>query len=324
MLDLFEGPEKKLEILLHRPDPTLRDGPDGRWAGVVQASGAAIISRISDEHLDAYLLSESSLFVWDDRILMITCGETTLIDAVPAILRLVAPDNVAMAFYERRRLMLPQAQPKAADFEAEVMRLSRWFGGRSYRLGPANRDHVHVFLAGQAPVHLGRETTVELLMTGLAPERAALFYTRHARSPATRAILTRLKRLFPGMRMDSHFFEPHGYSLNAIRTGTYCTVHVTPQPEGSYASFETNLRRADLGNLVYGLIDIFLPERFCLVDTNSLDLRPVSQPDRFGLPFQGYKVTEEGCHKFDCGYAIRFLNLIRASSLGAHPVQRLI
>ncbi len=314
MLDLFEGPEKKLEILLHRPDQTLRDDPGGRWTGVVQASGAAIISRICDEHLDAYLLSESSLFVWNDRILMITCGDTTLIDAVPAIMHLVDPDNVAMAFYERRRLMFPQAQPEAADFEAEVMRLSRWFGGRSYRLGPANHDHVHVFFAGRTPVHLDQDMTLELLMTGLAPERAALFYTRHADSPATGAILARLKRLFPGMRMDSHFFEPHGYSLNAIRTDVYCTVHVTPQPEGSYASFETNLRQADLRSLVDGLIDIFRPQRFCLVDTRTLGSGSVSQPDRFGLPFQGYAVTEEGRHKFDCGYAIRFLNLIRASS----------
>lgn len=312
MPDLFEGPEKKLEIILRRSDPTLREDRDSHWARVAEASGAAVISRMAGEKIDAYLLSESSLFVWDDRILMITCGSTNLIDAVPAILSSVGPGNVAMVFYERRRLMFPSVQPETADFEAEVARLSQWFGGRSYRLGPANQDHVHVFFAVQAPMRPSGDMTLELLMAGLAPERKALFDPGRADSHANQAALSRLDRLLPGVRTDKHLFRPRGYSLNATQADTYYTVHVTPQSRGSYASFECNLVQDNPPDLVARLIDLFLPDRFCMVITSSLDLRRFSHPDRFGVPLQGYTVTEASHYEFDCGYSIRFVNLIRS------------
>ena len=63
----FEGPEKKLEVILFSPQFNIRNNNDGRWDKIVKASQADIISKKSTEHLDAYILSESSLFVWNDR-----------------------------------------------------------------------------------------------------------------------------------------------------------------------------------------------------------------------------------------------------------------
>ena len=73
-LSKFEGPEKKLEILLAPRHPGLREAAEEQWHRVAAASGASVISTLTGDALNAYLLSESSLFVWDDRILMITCG----------------------------------------------------------------------------------------------------------------------------------------------------------------------------------------------------------------------------------------------------------
>jgi len=322
MSDLFEGPEKKLEIILRRPDTTLRDNSDGRWTRVVQASGAAIISRLPGGRVDAYLLSESSLFVWDDRVLMITCGDTTLIDAVPPILSLVGLANVATVFYQRRRLMFPALQPQAVDFEAEAARLNRWFKGRSYRLGPANRDHVHVFVAAPASLRPAGDMTVELLMAGLSPACAALFDACRAQSQTTRAVLERIEGLAGEFKTDAHFFTPQGYSLNATRSGTYCTVHVTPQSKVSYASFESNLIQDSYEDTMAELIDVFRPDRFSLVITRSSDLKRSSDLDRLCRPPRGYQVTETSHCEFDIGYEILFANLIRISNPAPDFIER--
>ena len=59
---------------------------EARWREIVAASRASVLSRMSNDACDAYLLSESSLFVFERRMLMITCGQTRLVDAVEALL----------------------------------------------------------------------------------------------------------------------------------------------------------------------------------------------------------------------------------------------
>ena len=67
----FEGPEKKLEILLKDKDNFVRKDNIYSWESIVNACEAEIIAKHTFQFCDAYLLSESSLFVYDDKILMI-------------------------------------------------------------------------------------------------------------------------------------------------------------------------------------------------------------------------------------------------------------
>ena len=76
----FEGPEKKLELAV-TDGVSLRAQGDEFWNRVVAASGAHVLSVLRGESCDAYLLSESSLFVFDGYLTMITCGQTRLVDA---------------------------------------------------------------------------------------------------------------------------------------------------------------------------------------------------------------------------------------------------
>ncbi|KAH7057590.1 adenosylmethionine decarboxylase [Linnemannia elongata] len=101
------------------------------------------------------------------------------------------------------------------------------------------------------------DQTIEILMTDLNPKAMQKFY-HHANknqpsgSEGGEVIdqQTGLATLFPEAEIDSFLFTPCGYSANALLkqssstgagAGKYFTIHVTPEPVCSYASFETNI-----------------------------------------------------------------------------------
>lgn len=308
---IFEGPEKKLEIILSSPDPNLRSGQNGRWLRVVAASGAQILSRASTPTQDAYLLSESSLFVWRDGILMITCGRTRLIDALDEVLGFIPGDRIGYVFYERKNLMYPEDQP--ADFETDVARLLPFFPGKSYRLGPANHDHLHVFYYWNGQLKPEKDATLQILMNDLDPAVIKLFSLAEGVTPEAAGKRSGLTGLYPNAVTDGYLFAPCGYSMNGLLGNHYFTAHVTPQSNGSYASFETNVIHQDYGVLIGEVIDIFRPAKFSLVLTTTLHESYLSLHPSAAKILSGYRVTEKSMYEFDSGYAVTFSNHHRIS-----------
>ncbi|XP_064391650.1 S-adenosylmethionine decarboxylase proenzyme-like [Halichondria panicea] len=91
-----------------------------------------ILSSCSNGYMDAYLLSESSLFVSSNRFVLKTCGNTTLLCAVKPLFQLISaafPSNKVTAFfYSHRNFQKPQLQPHPhSSFEDEVRYLDRIF-----------------------------------------------------------------------------------------------------------------------------------------------------------------------------------------------------
>jgi len=81
------------------------------------------------------------------------------------------------------------------------------------------------------------------------------------------------KSKYPESRIDAYQFTPCGFSANGVvpapngGTGThYFTVHVTPEPVCSYASFETSVPAGQTGRetveIIENVVDIFKPGRF--------------------------------------------------------------
>jgi S-adenosylmethionine decarboxylase len=70
------------------------------------------VSRTSSAHVDAYVLSESSLFVYADRLVLKTCGTTRLLEAVPELLALAAGLGLAArrCKYSRASFLFPEHQ----------------------------------------------------------------------------------------------------------------------------------------------------------------------------------------------------------------------
>lgn len=81
--DAFEGPEKLLEIWFfpHKKsittEKTLRNIGMDRWIEILKLVKCEVLSMKKTKELDAFLLSESSLFVFDHKLTMKTCGTTT-------------------------------------------------------------------------------------------------------------------------------------------------------------------------------------------------------------------------------------------------------
>ena len=85
--DVFEGPEKKLEVYFSRGDDNsgLRRFQHDVWSDMLADAACTILHQESNKDFDAYLLSESSMFVYPDRLILKTCGTTTLLLALPKV-----------------------------------------------------------------------------------------------------------------------------------------------------------------------------------------------------------------------------------------------
>src|SRR5688572_408957 len=121
---IFEGSEKKLEIMveLNKFQPaieSLRELPRTIWADLVRASGAQILSELASSDCTAYLLSESSLFVFDDRIVMITCGRTKLVKSAKVFIDKFGIGVVQNFFFERKNEAFPKAQRSSFEEDCE-------------------------------------------------------------------------------------------------------------------------------------------------------------------------------------------------------------
>ncbi|KAI5786476.1 S-adenosylmethionine decarboxylase [Peziza echinospora] len=142
------------------------------------------------------------------------------------------------------------------------------------------------------------DETLEILMTDLCPVKSRQWYMDEAERRAAAQgevegpkedsseghdlgrVITQTCGLadvydstrFPDARIDSYTFNPCGYSANAVipspdkDTTYYFTVHVTPEPHCSYASFETNVPREQSGRetaeVIESVLNIFRPGRF--------------------------------------------------------------
>lgn len=295
----FEGSEKKIEIIFKSSAPNLRTLGKPFWEDVVWASGAKILSQVSNEHMDAYLLSESSLFVYDRYLVMITCGRTRLIQAVKKILSAIKPQHIEAFFYERKNEVFPQYQP--TDFFEDLRKLNKWFKGQALRFGQEDEHHLLLFSTDQTYVPAKDDHTMEILMHGVLPQRIEMFRRENvpmARDNAKK--LAQVQSLVKG-QIDDHIFDPCGYSLNAIDGPYYYTIHVTPEKIGNYTSFETDACKPEEQlELATRVVEFFQPASFDLVLFNS---QPVDE-----MTFGNYVLKNRYQQSLNSGYMTQYYN----------------
>jgi S-adenosylmethionine decarboxylase len=257
-----------------------------------------ILSQTSNQHFDAYVLSESSFFVWERKLVLKTCGNTTLLEALPMIFELamsVGLPVVVDLFYSRRNWINPDLQHELhRDFTAEAAFLDNAVHGSSYVTGNVKAEHWNIYVT-DSPTFLNphhaeqkhvepakqyythEELSWELHMTKLNPEVMCKFHKTEFDSSS---LSQDIASLIPGLTIDEFVFEPCGYSMNGLLEQYYVTIHVTPQTEFSYVSFETNVPPHSFEKLALNVLQLFQPSEFTLTATGispSAD-RPIELP----------------------------------------------
>lgn len=296
----FEGPEKKVELAVtseHRP---LRELGEVFWREVVAAANAEILATLENEHAVAYLLSESSLFVYDEFVTMITCGRTTMVDAILLMLREIDRGALEYLIYERKNEHFPSDQ--VTGFYEDARRLREMLPGRALRFGVEHEHAIRVFHTDRPFDPDPEDRTIEILMHDIDREVAAEFIGGRPIA----ADRLRMPRVLDGFELDDFAFEPVGYSFNGLRERAYVTLHVTPERFGSYVSFETNAGFEPPASIVSEVVGRFRPDSF---DVMIFD--PSPGPMELAVP--GY-VQRRHVHEPVCGYGVTFLHFYRPSS----------
>ncbi|KAI9791629.1 MAG: spermidine resistance protein [Peltula sp. TS41687] len=173
----FEGPEKLLEVWF-TPSPNdlpasalpggLKNVSAETWKEMLDLVNCKVLSVVSSDHLDAYLLSESSMFVFPHKLILKTCGTTTLLSGLPKMLEiaahcagfpyigwarvngLLAAATPYRVFYSRKNFLYPDKQRGPhRSWRDEVRFLDGMFiGGSAYMVGKMNGEHWYLYITG--------------------------------------------------------------------------------------------------------------------------------------------------------------------------------
>lgn len=292
----FEGAEKRLEIdFKFNADSTngLRSIDQDTWQEVLNHVNCTIISSMKNDYLDSYVLSESSLFVYPFKVMIKTCGTTTLLKCIPHLLELAYTHcglSVEFVMFSRKNYLFPHKQKQMhRTWDYELKYLDEIFDGHSYVIGPQSGDHWHLFLADYSDN--GRvvmpEKTLEIMMHKLDPTQASKFYRQDDTGDKDK--FPGVADLVPGSTTDEFNFTPCGYSMNGLAEKSFYTIHVTPEPNCSYASFETNLSLHSYNKLVNAVLDLFRPGSATVTFfSEKASNAPVATSLPFDLDIDGY------------------------------------
>ncbi len=130
-----------------------------------------VLSVLASEHVDAYLLSESSMFVFPHKLILKTCGTTTLLRGLPKMLQFAAqsaglsgeyvpavngcPAPAAppvatpyRVFYSRKNFLYPDKQRGPHRSWADEVRFldTMFLGGSAYLVGKMNGEHWYLYI----------------------------------------------------------------------------------------------------------------------------------------------------------------------------------
>lgn len=159
----FEGPEKTMEVCFIPgigEEAGLRQLSRKQLDFLCTEAKCSILSKISSAYMDAYVLSESSLFIYKHRYIMKTCGTTTLLHCLDSLLRFADELKMELMWvgYSRKNLLFPtqQAWPHS-NFGDEIEYLNSHkvlqdrLNGVAHILGPVTGDHWFVYVADNPP-----------------------------------------------------------------------------------------------------------------------------------------------------------------------------
>eukprot|EP00795_Rhopilema_esculentum_P017791 gene17791-9469_t len=271
-MEFFEGTEKLLEIWFKIPDfcdskSGLRKIPSEEYKKLVTYCNAEVVKASKNEHIDSYVLSESSLFVAKDHIVLKTCGKTKVLNCVEPLLHLAKKylkvNDIQNMFYSRRVYLRPDLQEEEyQNFDQEMKLLQTFFpSGAFHKFGKEKGEEWYLYTTDHLSEHSDDpDVTLEILMSELDKEKMEQFTKSHPDVDDKKE--SGIADIIPGSVHDGVLFDPCGYSMNGLSGDSYSTIHVTPQPHCSYVSYETNIQLENYDRLVTKVLETFKPGKF--------------------------------------------------------------
>lgn len=245
-------------------------------------------------------MSESSLFVWQDRLLILTCGETQLVNSIEYFIKQIGKDKIKQLTYQRKNEYFAHAQPSC--FDDDIKQLSKYLNGSVYRFGELDGHHNYLFSYDNGFIAIPEDKSYEFIAYQISDTASTLLTTSGISAIEIREFLS-LDTVLPDFTIDDFVFKPYGYSLNAIKENKYLTIHVTPQANSSYISFESNI---DLIAIAPLLIDILNPLSFDMLSFNDFDFSTKTASFR-KTNYVGKTLVEKTLPN---GYQVNFANFI--------------
>ena len=304
----FEGAEKKVELVVSGQN--LRELSQTFWKEVVALSEASILSSISNKECDAYLLSESSLFVWSDRVLMLTCGQTTLIKSIHLMIEEFGLENIDSLIFQRKNEL--RSFEQHSNFLEDIKSLNEKLDGAALRFGKVHGHHHHMYFLKKEYRPSESDHTTEFLMYDIPRETISFLTNPENNKRDIIRNYLKLEEVLPGFEIDDFCFDPYGYSLNAIKGGDYYTIHMTPQETSPYISFETSLGHGEnVERVINHFLKVLNPDSFDLLSFNTkVELEA----------FDNYSVKQDVKGKIECGYEVQFNYLFSKNTKTEAPV----
>ncbi|CAN8300572.1 unnamed protein product [Cochlearia groenlandica] len=307
----FEGFEKRLELRFFDDDNTITNNNHNDMGlrlidfeslnQVLTQVQCTVVSAVANHSFDAYVLSESSLFVYPNKIIIKTCGTTQLLKSIRPLISLAGDLGLTLRAcrYSRGSFIFPKSQPfPYTSFKDEVFIVeeslpkSLRYRKSSVMTPPSNNNNTsrdwHVFTAS-ADVEPDENdvVVVEVCMTELDRVNASSFFRRKRgedegessyNSDCGGKEMTRLSGIDyinENAFICDFAFDPCGYSMNGVDGDRYSTIHVTPEDGFSYASFECGLSlrddeedgNGDIAEVLSRAINVFRPDSVSIATT---------------------------------------------------------
>ena len=307
---MFEGSEKKLEVFFSPDVHLLKNYSDSFWRQLCKKANIRILSSFDNAVCHSHILSESSLFIWNQHLLMLTCGDTRLVDSLIYLLKQFKQEDIEMIFYQRKNEFFPRKQK--TSFVEDLGQITKKVSGKAFCFGNPDEHHFYLFHSDESYPIIKGDQTIEILMYDLADPIKNIFLRSQSAQEIREALS--LDKIFYDTPIDDYRFSPCGYSLNGIHLDdeSYYTIHVTPQNPGFYASFETNITQKPANEIIRQVLSIFKPFTMDVILFSSNLVPNMSIPDSFVRSSFFSKMLE-------CGYQVQFSSFFRPNKYPRPP-----
>uniref|UniRef100_A0AC34EZE5 S-adenosylmethionine decarboxylase proenzyme n=1 Tax=Panagrolaimus sp. ES5 TaxID=591445 RepID=A0AC34EZE5_9BILA len=303
----FEGAEKLFEIWFDKKSSpnatTLRAIPYNEIVDLLEIAECHILHYRTNGIIDSYVLSESSMFVTDTRIILKTCGSTKLLHSIDRMLELAKKyanmDTVANVYYSRKNFLRPDLQSYVhQNFDNETELLDNYFDeGVAYCMGSLkqHRWYLYTMSMPQAPpIH--PDHTLEICMTNIPNDILKVYSKAYCVDGRECTKISGIDQIVPeGTIIHEELFDPVGYSMNGLlpNSDQYVTIHITPEPDFCYVSFETNQQKECLYEQTQKVLRCFQPNEFLMTifANDESEMGSKTQLMLWNQDIPGYKRT---------------------------------